>query len=89
MVDDDMQPWLIEVNTNPCLDLSCSSLARIIPAMLENVIKIAIDPYFPPPLTWPNSKKHLLPDPSDNKFESIFNEDTDSADLKNLPCYSN
>ena len=39
MIDEDMQPWLIEVNTNPCLELASPYLARLIPAMLENAIK--------------------------------------------------
>lgn len=39
MIDDDFKPWLIEVNTNPCLELSSPYLARLIPAMLENAIK--------------------------------------------------
>ncbi len=39
MIDEDMKPWLIEVNTNPCLELSSPYLARLIPAMLENAIK--------------------------------------------------
>lgn len=39
MLDEDMKPWLIEVNTNPCLELSSPYLARLIPAMLENAIK--------------------------------------------------
>ena len=40
---------------------------------------------FPPP-PWPNAKKHLLPDCIDtNKFELVFNELTDAAELKNLP----
>ena len=39
MIDEDMKPWLIEVNTNPCLELSSPYLARLIPAMLENTIK--------------------------------------------------
>ena len=84
MIDEDMKPWLIEVNTNPCLELSSPYLARIIPAMIENTIKIAIDPIFPPPPV-PNSKKHQIPDALDNKFELIFNERDDAAELKNLP----
>ena len=39
MIDEDMKPWLIEVNTNPCLELSSPYLARLIPSMLENAIK--------------------------------------------------
>jgi hypothetical protein len=47
-----------------------------------------VDPLFPPPPV-PNSKKHQLPDASDNKFELIFNERTDANDLKNLPIDDN
>jgi tubulin monoglycylase TTLL3/8 len=34
MIDDKFETWLIEVNTNPCLELSCPLLARIIPSMV-------------------------------------------------------
>lgn len=36
MIDADFRPWLIEVNTNPCLELSSPVLAKIIPKMLDN-----------------------------------------------------
>jgi Tubulin-tyrosine ligase family len=39
MLDEDLKPWLIEANTNPCLELSAPYLARLIPAMIENSIK--------------------------------------------------
>ena len=39
LVDSNINVWLIEVNTNPCLELSSPYLARLIPAMVENSIK--------------------------------------------------
>lgn len=51
MVDEDGKPWLIEINANPCLEISCSVLNRIIPALIENIWKVAIDPIYPPPAT--------------------------------------
>ena len=34
MIDETFRPWLIEANTNPCLELSCPLLERIIPHMI-------------------------------------------------------
>jgi hypothetical protein len=50
----------------------------------SSIFRIAIDPIFPPPPV-PNSKKHQIPDALDNKFELVFNERDDAAELKNLP----
>ena len=44
-----MKPWLIEVNTNPCLETCCPLLCRLISHLIENTIRIAIDPMFPSP----------------------------------------
>lgn len=49
MFDEDFKPYLIEVNTNPCLELSSPLLARLIPNMLENSFRIVVDPMFQPP----------------------------------------
>ena len=51
MVDEDFRVWLIEVNTNPCLELCSASLARLIPCVLDNSFRIALDPLFPAPET--------------------------------------
>ena len=56
MIDEDFATWLIEVNTNPCLELSSPLLARIIPNMVENALKIAVDPLFHPPRDIPKTK---------------------------------
>jgi hypothetical protein len=43
-----------------------------------------VDPIFPPPPV-PNSKKHQIPDAMDNRYELIYNDRDDAAELKNLP----
>lgn len=49
MIDDEFRLYLIEVNTNPCLELSCPLLARLIPTLIENALKIGCDSVFIPP----------------------------------------
>ena len=71
MVDADFKVWLIEVNTNPCLDTSCVVLGRIIPVMLDNAFRIALDPLFP------HSKRPDQAKPFENRFELIFNDVVD------------
>ena len=36
MIDEAFKTYLIEFNTNPCLELSSTLLARLIPNMIEN-----------------------------------------------------
>eukprot|EP00347_Sterkiella_histriomuscorum_P016897 403351431 len=46
MIDEDFKIYLIEVNTNPCLETSCPLLARIIYEMVDNSLRIGFDPLF-------------------------------------------
>ena len=46
MIDSDMKPWLIEVNTNPCLEESCQTLKQLVPRMLDDALKITLDYLF-------------------------------------------
>lgn len=39
MIDEDYEPCLIEINTNPCLELSCPLLARLLPSIIEDTFK--------------------------------------------------
>ena len=64
MIDEHFDTWLIEVNTNPCLELCSPLLARLIPSMVENAFRVAVDPLFPPP----DQGKHK--NSADNYFES-------------------
>ena len=78
MIDDTFKPYLIEINTNPDITTSTLVCGRVIPTMIENALRISIDPLFPPPQNWPFTKYSLIPDNiiESNKFELIFDEIT-------------
>jgi len=46
MLDHDLTVWLIECNTNPCLDESSLWLKTIIPRMVDDMFKLTIDKEF-------------------------------------------
>ena len=84
MIDDEFKLYVIEVNTNPCLELSSPLLARLIPNMLENAFKITVDPIFMPPEGF-SSKKAFLGDPCpENKFTLIFDHKVDGPVIEEL-----
>jgi len=46
MIGNDLKLYLIEVNTNPCLDTSpCALLQKLIPNILDQTFKVCIDPF--------------------------------------------
>eukprot|EP00826_Nyctotherus_ovalis_P030896 TRINITY_DN24671_c0_g1_i1.p1 TRINITY_DN24671_c0_g1~~TRINITY_DN24671_c0_g1_i1.p1 ORF type:complete len:103 (+),score=12.57 TRINITY_DN24671_c0_g1_i1:111-419(+) len=47
ILDEDYNVWLIEVNTNPCIEESSSLLKTLIPRMLDDAFKLTIDVVFP------------------------------------------
>ena len=49
MIDEDFRLYLIEVNTNPCLETSSPLLQKLIPDLVDSGLKIALDPLYPPP----------------------------------------
>ena len=84
MIDDEFKVYLIEVNTNPCLELSSPLLARLIPSMVENSLRICVDPLFPPPENF-SQKKHILHDLCpENKYELVFDEAVDGPTLEEI-----
>ncbi|OMJ89940.1 hypothetical protein SteCoe_7833 [Stentor coeruleus] len=83
LLDSDLKPWLLEVNTNPCLELSSPHLARIIPSMLENAFRIAIDPVFQEPSSHFKHPVGIgIGDIPENKFELVFHSLNDGEMLK-------
>ena len=61
MIDSDFKPWLIEINTNPCLKTDSPIVARLIPQMLDQALRLSLDVIFPPPCHYPNTAKHHVP----------------------------
>merc|ERR550514_2273248 len=48
MIDADNETWLIEVNSNPCLEESSQLLKGLLPQMIEGMMVLCVDPTFPP-----------------------------------------
>jgi hypothetical protein len=81
MIDEDFGVNLIEINTNPCLETTCPILSKIIPRMLDNAFKIAIDPIFPPAdLNFKRGSKSI----SINLFRLVFDESSEKEYFKSL-----
>ena len=84
MIDDEFKTYLIEVNTNPCLELSCPLLARLIPNMLENALKIGLDPQFIPPEHFTSKKAYIGDSCPENRFSLCFDSKIDGPILEKL-----
>ena len=77
----DFTVYLIEANTNPCLETNSAVLSRIIPILLDNTFSLALDPLLPPPdLNFKRAHEAL----HENKYTLVFDESVEGATLKNL-----
>ena len=47
MIDEDFRTWLIEVNTNPYLGVPNRFIEKLLPEMLDDMLKIILDNKFP------------------------------------------
>ena len=43
IIDEDFNVWLIEVNTNPCIEESSSILKVYLPRMIDDLLKLSVD----------------------------------------------
>jgi len=48
MVDENLKCWLIEVNTNPCLEETSKLLSEYIPRMIDDALRLTLDVVYPP-----------------------------------------
>jgi hypothetical protein len=46
IIDEDFNVWMIEVNTNPCIEESSSILKVYLPRMIDDMLKLSVDQYF-------------------------------------------
>eukprot|EP00826_Nyctotherus_ovalis_P037751 TRINITY_DN3470_c0_g3_i2.p1 TRINITY_DN3470_c0_g3~~TRINITY_DN3470_c0_g3_i2.p1 ORF type:complete len:649 (+),score=156.29 TRINITY_DN3470_c0_g3_i2:73-2019(+) len=82
MIDSDFHIYLIEANINPCLEIMSSVTARIVPAMLDNTLRIAVDPLFQAPIDLSLTRKttgEILPE---IKHELVYDSKIDGAELE-------
>ena len=56
LIDRDYNVWLIEVNTNPCLEESSFLLKMLLPRMIDDAFKLTIDKSFPRPKEYEKAK---------------------------------
>ncbi|CAI2384528.1 unnamed protein product [Moneuplotes crassus] len=83
MIDRDFKVYMIECNTNPCLELPCPLLTRVISGMLDNSFRIAIDPLFPPS-DFSFCCKRTAALPAETKYQLVFDEEADGSELSEL-----
>ena len=46
IIDEDFNLWLIEVNTNPCIEESSNILKVYLPRMIDDMLKLSVDQLF-------------------------------------------
>lgn len=64
LLDEDFRTWLIEVNVNPFLGAPSNYMKRLVPNMINDMLKVCIDPKMKP-------KNEVDPE-RDNNFELIY-----------------
>ena len=47
MMDEDKNVFLIEINTNPGLEISSDVIAELVPRMIDNALLLTVDEIFP------------------------------------------
>jgi hypothetical protein len=65
--------------------MSCPTLERIIPRLIDDTLKLTTDLLYPPPEEWPTSKRHFMSAQcAHNDFELIYDERTSRSCTKCL-----
>lgn len=43
MIDENLNPWLIEVNSSPAMDYSTPITRRLVKMVMEDIVKVVVD----------------------------------------------
>lgn len=61
MIDEDFRVWLLEVNNNPYLGIPNKYIGEVLPKMIDEMLTLTIDKYFPPHPSYEKPKEsHFL-----------------------------
>jgi len=72
IIDSDFNVWLIEVNTNPCLEESSALLKCLLPRMIDDMLKLTVDVVFPPLASYQSGLKKYNPVPGYDDNENMW-----------------
>jgi len=64
MIDEDYNPWLIEINSSPCFEYSTEVTKRLVKMVSEDTVKVIVDHNMAP-----KKKKKSI---DTGKFECIY-----------------
>jgi len=84
MVDAGFRAWVIEVNTNPCLELCTSYMSSLIPKMLDEAFQLSLDVIFPQGAAPPRASSRRGDEGVSNSWELIYC--STAPDAKELSC---
>eukprot|EP00116_Pleurobrachia_bachei_P002337 sb/3462599/ len=73
MLDDNLNVWLIEVNTNPALHTNCGVLEQMLPSLINETLGISIELF-----DKKRSGEAMFPIQSANNFELLFTSAKDA-----------
>lgn len=83
MIDEQFEVYLIEANINPCLSVTSPFSSRFITALVDNTLRFAVDPLFPPPQDF-SARKFSVDILPEIRYELVFDQRVDGAELNEL-----